>query len=151
VAIYLPLQTVQGTLHVDVQKVREELFHTLQVGLIFGKTDLLRKAFEEANPKSTASLHGAFKLKLNETPTHIQFTGDEGLLIATLPSEGGLVLECDKLREEVRIFVDEADYRNPLKTQPNSRFPHPLEAFSTSSQTLLLTIVTFSRIFHARM
>jgi hypothetical protein len=83
--------------------------HSLLAGLIFGKMELLRKAFEEAKPKSAASLQGAFKIELAQTPTHIRFTGDEQLLITTLPSEGGLVLECDKLRDEVRISVDEAD------------------------------------------
>jgi hypothetical protein len=84
-------------------KGTRQTLHGLQTGLIFGKTEILRTAFEEAEPKSTASLKGAYKVDFAQTPTHIRFTGDEQLIIATLPKEGTLVLECEKLREEVEI------------------------------------------------
>jgi hypothetical protein len=80
-----------------------QTLYSLQAGLIFGKTEILRAAFEEAEPKSTALLKGAYKVDFAETPTHIRFTGDEQLIIATLPKEGTLVLECEKLCEEVPI------------------------------------------------
>jgi hypothetical protein len=72
-------------------------------GLIFGKTELLRTAFEDAKPKTTASLKGGNILELPETPTHVRFTGDEESVIIAMPQKGVWVLDCNKLQQQVII------------------------------------------------
>ena len=76
-------------------------------GLLFGKTDLLRTGFEEAQPKSQVSLKGAYNLPLPSTPTHVRFTGDEKSLIVAIPGQGILVLACSQLQKQVekRLFT----------------------------------------------
>ena len=73
----------------------------LKPGLLFGKTESLRAAFEEAKPKTTASLKNACNVDLPETPTHVRFTGDEQSIIVALPSQGVLVLDCALLEQKV--------------------------------------------------
>jgi len=72
-------------------------------GLIFGKTELLRMAFDEAKPKTTAILRNASKSELTGTPTHIRFTGDEQSLLVAIPEQGVLVLDCSLLRQKVQV------------------------------------------------
>jgi hypothetical protein len=76
------------------------------VGLIFDKTEILRSAFDVAKPKATATLEGAHKSTLNGTPTHLRFTGDEQSLIVAIPGQDVLVLDCNRLRQRVRLFID---------------------------------------------
>src|SRR5271169_2997771 len=83
------------------QKGRDVESFGLRVGLIFGKNELLRVAFEEAKPKSTASLKNTFNIDLPETPTHVRFNGDEQSLIVSLPSQGMLILDCAQLQQKV--------------------------------------------------
>jgi hypothetical protein len=73
-------------------------------GLLFGKTDLLRQAFEEAKPKTTAVLKNAIKIDLPATPTHIRFTANEEALIVAIPQQGILILDCSKLQQKVWTF-----------------------------------------------
>lgn len=81
-------------------------------GLMFGKTELLRAAFEEAKPKSTASLKNAIQIDLPETPTHVRFTCDEQSIIVALPSKGVLVFDCGKLQQQVSCFGKLSYLRN---------------------------------------
>jgi hypothetical protein len=80
-------------------------FDWLTRGLIFGKTELLRAAFEEAKPKTTASLKGAFTVELPETPTHVRFTGDEQFVVIAMPNQGGLLLNSTQLQQKVYIYM----------------------------------------------
>lgn len=72
----------------------------LTSGLLFGKTSLLRAAFEDAKPKTTARLNGAYKLDLPETPTHVRFTAEEHSVIIAMPHKGVTVLNCNSLRQQ---------------------------------------------------
>ena len=86
---------------------------SLTAGLIFGKTELLRAAFEEAKPKATALLQGGHRIQLAETPTHIRFTGDEQSVIVALPTQGVLILDCNELLQKVRPPIYLSHIRNP--------------------------------------
>ena len=70
-------------------------------GLIFGRTEVLRTAFEEAKPKSTAILKDAQRFELSETPTHVCFSGNNEFLVLALPQAGILVLNCALLQQQV--------------------------------------------------
>lgn len=76
-------------------------FVRFTIGLVFGKTEILRAAFEEAKPKTTASLKGAFTVELPETPTHVRFTGDEQFIAIAMPNQGGLLLKAIQLQQNV--------------------------------------------------
>jgi hypothetical protein len=72
----------------------------LTPGLLFGETSLLRAAFEDAKPKTTAQLDGAYKLDVPETPTHVRFTADEQSIIVAMPHKGVAILNCNSLGQE---------------------------------------------------
>lgn len=79
----------------------------LTLGLLFGDTALLRLAFEDAKPKTTATLKGAYKLELSETPTHVRFTGDQQAVVVAMPSKGVVILDCNRLGQQAssrRLF-----------------------------------------------
>jgi len=73
----------------------------LTAGLLFGKTESLRLAFEEAKPKTMASLKDVFKIDLPSTPTHVRFNANEHVVIAALPQEGLRILDSTKLQQKV--------------------------------------------------
>ena len=81
-------------------------------GLIFGRTEVLRAAFDEAKPKMTATLKNAQRIELSETPTHVCFSGNDEFLVLAQPQAGLLVLNCALLQQHVpgphsyRFFVD---------------------------------------------
>jgi len=93
-------------LPVDVQTVgifsRE--WGKLTTGLLFGKTELLLQAFEEAKPKTMAVLKNAIKIELPTTPTHVRFTANEEAVIVAIPPQGILVLDSSKLEQKVWTF-----------------------------------------------
>ena len=77
----------------------------MTAGLLFGKTELLRQAFEEAKPKTTAVLKNAIKIDLPATPTHVRFSANEEAAIVAFPQQGVLILDCSKLQQNVCIFL----------------------------------------------
>ena len=76
----------------------------LTAALLFGKAELLRQAFEEAKPKTTAVLKNSIKIDLPATPTHVRFTANEEAVIVALPQQGILILDCSKLQQNVWSF-----------------------------------------------
>jgi hypothetical protein len=100
--ICLLLETVLVSLSVDVLRVhRMNAAAELMLGLLFGETALLRAAFEDAKPKSTATLTGAYKLDLPETPTHVRFTADQQSVVVAMPQKGVVILDCNRLGQQV--------------------------------------------------
>jgi hypothetical protein len=69
--------------------------------MIYGKTKLLRTAFEESKPKTTAKLKDALNIDLPETPTHVRLTSDENFIVIAMPSHGLVIMDFDKLQKEV--------------------------------------------------
>ena len=59
--------------------------------MIFGRTEALRTAFEEASPKTVATLQSVGRVELPETPSHVRFSANEELLVLALPQKGILV------------------------------------------------------------
>jgi hypothetical protein len=76
------------------------IWRQLTLGILFGETSLLRAAFEDAKPKTTAKLNGAYKLDLPETPTHVRFTAEEHSVIIVMPHTGVTVLNCNSLGQQ---------------------------------------------------
>jgi hypothetical protein len=70
-------------------------------GLIFGRTEALRTAFEEANPKTVAKLQSVGHVELPETPSHVRFSANEESLVLALPQMGILVLNIASLQQKV--------------------------------------------------
>ena len=70
-------------------------------GLLFGRTEILRQAFEEAKPKTTAVLKNATKIDLPATPTHVRFTADDSAVVIAVAQHEILVLDSSKLQQKV--------------------------------------------------
>ena len=74
---------------------------SLTAGIIFGKTESLREAFEEAKPKSTALLQSSYTLDIGASPTHLRFTADGQHLVAAFYAVGLLIFDTKALSEKV--------------------------------------------------
>jgi hypothetical protein len=70
-------------------------------GLIFGRTEALRAAFEEAKPNTVATLQSVGRVELPETPSHVRFSANEETLVLALPQTGILVLNIASLQQNV--------------------------------------------------
>jgi hypothetical protein len=103
VRIYLSLGIGRAGLLVDVSMVRSPLLacKTKCEGLIFGRTEALQTAFEEAKPKTVATLQSAGRIELPETPSHVRFSASEDSLVLALPQTGLLVLNTASLQQNV--------------------------------------------------
>jgi hypothetical protein len=70
-------------------------------GLIFGRTEALRTAFEEAKSKAVATLQNVGRVELPETPSHVRFSANEESLVLAFPQTGILVLNIASLQKNV--------------------------------------------------
>ena len=77
----------------------------LTSGLLFGETALLRATFEDAKPKTMATLNGAYKLDLPDIPTHVRFTADEQSVVVAMRQKGVVILDCNRLGQQVKTSL----------------------------------------------